>query len=165
MVAPALTAISSMIAPVVVVSSAAVLTTGIQVNFLSINDRIREMNHERLTLLTDDAGRITTKASLSGAKAERLHEVDRQLPLLTRRHHMLQHTLLTMYVGVLVVVLSMVAIAAGVTAHATWLLDVALGLVLGGTLVILAALALLARALRLAHDAIDFEVQRVLELG
>jgi hypothetical protein len=52
----AVTAIQAMVAPVVLITTAAVLSGGLLAMYGSVNDRMRAMDRERLDILTGAAG-------------------------------------------------------------------------------------------------------------
>src|SRR4051812_48031474 len=69
------------IAPVVMISSCALLLTGLLGRYAAVNDRLRAMARERLDLWHSDIDG-------DGFKTERLHQIDQQIPDLLRRHRM-----------------------------------------------------------------------------
>ena len=53
----AVTAVQAMVAPVVLITTAAILSGALLTMYGSVNDRMRAMDHERLEILTGAAGR------------------------------------------------------------------------------------------------------------
>jgi hypothetical protein len=161
----AVDAIAAMVAPVVLVTTAALLSNGLLAVYGSVNDRMREMTSERLGLLTGPRGDILAKIELSGVSQERLMEIDAQLPMILRRHHLIHNAVLILYCAVAVLGLSVIAIAVAVTQDSEGFANAALGLVLAGTLVLLAGLLVAARSLASSTDAITYAVRRTRSLG
>jgi hypothetical protein len=90
--------IQLIIAPVVMVTSCAVLVNGILSRYLSVGDRLRLMTHERLDLLRRPDGTLDRpQAEADQYKAERLSEIDRQMPALLSRHELLHNATLMIY--------------------------------------------------------------------
>ncbi len=53
----AVTAVQAMVAPVVLITTAAILSGALPTMYGSVNDRMRAMDHERLEILTGAHGR------------------------------------------------------------------------------------------------------------
>ena len=91
----AIGAIQAMLAPVVLMTTAAILVGGVQTMYVGVNDRMRAMSAEKLSRLTGSDGELMAETSLPAAPRERVAEIDAQLPLLLRRHRMLHDAALT----------------------------------------------------------------------
>jgi len=154
-----------MVAPVVLITTAAILSGALLGMYGSVNDRMRAMDHERLEILTGAGGALLSAADVSASDRERLTQIDTQLPMLLRRHRLLHNAVLLIYAGVAVLVLSVIAIAVAVTNRSGAVGTVALVLVLAGTVTILGGLLFAARSIMISADAIDYEVKRSLSLG
>jgi len=161
----AITAVQAMVAPVVLITTAAILSGALLGMYGSVNDRMRAMDHERLEILTGAGGALLSAADVSASDRERLTQIDTQLPMLLRRHRLLHNAVLLIYAGVAVLVLSVIAIAVAVTNRSGAVGTVALVLVLAGTVTILGGLLFAARSIMISADAIDYEVKRSLSLG
>jgi hypothetical protein len=161
----AIRAIQAMLAPVVLMTTAAILAGGIQAMHAAVNDRMRAMTAERISRLTGTRGELTSPTALPGAAREKLDEIDAQLPLLLRRHRMLHNALLLICLTVLIVVVAMVLIALSITVPTAAVGDVALGLLLASTVALLLGLILVPVSVRQSATAVDYEVLHVLRLG
>ena len=161
----AVTAVQAMVAPVVLITTAAILSGGLLTIYGSVNDRMRAMDHERLQILTGAEGTLLSAAEVPPSGRERLTQIDTQLPKLLRRHRLLHNAILVIYAGVAVLVLSVITIAIAVTARSGAAGTTALVLVLAGTVMLLGGLLSAARSIIISTDAIDYEVQRTLSLG
>jgi Protein of unknown function (DUF2721) len=150
--------IQLILAPVVMLSACSIFVGGLLSHYAALNARIRMLAHERLDLLrgASDADRLV---------AERLAEIDVQLPELLRRHGLVHHALLAAYLGVLILVASMCVIAFSAAVDADWLVSLVLALFVSGLLAVLASVVLISLEVRTSQRAIAFEVQRVLHLG
>ena len=76
----AIRAIEAMVAPVVLITTVAILSGGILSMYGSVNDRT--MNRERLESLTSDTGTFLSVSVLPASSRERLAQIDIQLPML-----------------------------------------------------------------------------------
>ncbi len=161
----AVTAIQAMVAPVVLITTAAILSSALLTMYGSVNDRMRAMDRERLDILTGAAGTLLSASEVPPAGQERLTQIDTQLPMLLRRHRLLHNAVLVIYTGVAVLVLSVIAIGVAVTGRSGAAGTAALALVLAGTVMLLGGLLFAARSIIISMDAIDYEVRRALSLG
>jgi hypothetical protein len=161
----AISAISAMVAPAVLITSGAILSNGLFMIYGAVNDRMRNLNQEYRRLITGSDGTLHAPADLPPLDAERVTEIRRQLPLLLRRHRLIHNAILLIFSGLAVLVLSVIAIAAAVTGRSHAVALTALALVLAGTVVILSGLVLAAQALAMSRNAIEYEVSRTLSLG
>jgi hypothetical protein len=149
--------IQSILAPVVMVTACAITVGGLMTHYGAVNDRLRSLMRERLDLLreADDADPF---------KSERLSEIDHQAPELVRRHRLVRDAILAMYGAMVGLVACMFAIAwAAVSGSAVAAVGV-LVLFLAGVLGLLVGLFISAFEIRVSHRALDYEIQRVLDL-
>jgi len=161
----AIVAIEVMVAPVVLITSAALLFGALLAMYTSINDRMRGMTRERREILTEPTGTGLSSASVPASGRERLTQIDTQLPMLLRRHRLLHDAVFLIVAGVAVLVLSVVAIAVAVTNRSGPVGTVALVLVVAGTVTILGGLLIATRSIMISAEAIDYEVKSSLTLG
>jgi Protein of unknown function (DUF2721) len=149
--------IQFIIAPVVLVTACAIIQGGVLGRFMYVGQRIRSLANERLELLhkgnMDDAFTI-----------ERLQEIDRQVPLLKRRHHLLQKAVLIIYSAIAIFLISMFAIAFAVASKANIAATLALLCFLAGTCLLLCSVVVAGQEVRLSHHAICYEINRVASL-
>lgn len=158
--------IQLILAPVVMVTSCAILVGGMLTLYGQINDRLRALAHERLDLLRGPNGSLDSAAIAGDAyRQERLTEIDGQLPALLRRHEMVHNAVLATYASVLVFVLSMFVIAMAAILTSPSLAMLALVIFLLGTAVMLAAVLQMALQIRISNDAVRYEVRRVMRVG
>ena len=154
-----------MVAPVVLITAGGIISNGVMSVSASVNDRMRAMNQERIGLLTDPDGGLRTVETLAPAHRERVRQIDTQMPMLSRRHHLMQNSLLATYVAVAILVVAVVILGAAVAAGSDAGGLAALALVLLGTTGLLASLVLAARSTRASDDAIDYETRVTSALG
>lgn len=154
-----------MVAPVVLITAAAILSGALLTMYGSVNDRMRAMDRERLETLTGAGGTLLSAADVPASGRERLTQIDTQLPMLLRRHRLIHNAVLLIFGAVAVLVLSVIVIAVAVTNRSGAAGTVALVLVLAGTVTLLGGLLLAARSIMISAEAIDYEVQRSLSLG
>jgi hypothetical protein len=161
----AIRAIEAMVAPVVLITTSAILSGGVLSMYGSVNDRMRAMNRERMNILTSESGTLRSVADVPASARERLTQIDIQLPMLLHRHRLLKNAVLAIFAAIGVLVLGVIVIGAAVTSSSGAVGVAALVLVLAGTLTLLVGLLLATRSIVLSQDAIDSEVQRALSLG
>jgi hypothetical protein len=158
--------IQFILAPVVMITSCAILVSGFLTRYAELNDRMRALAKERLELLREPDGRLSIAATVSDAfKSERLSEIDAQLPGLLRRHELVHRSVLAVYVAILIFVVSMLAIAVARVPNSATLATVALAIFILGTVALLAGVALIAVEVRMSNAAVRYEVVRVMHLG
>lgn len=150
--------IQLILAPVVMVTSCAILLGGLLGRYATINDRLRAMSRERLDLWC--AG-----ANQDAFHAERLREIDAQMPDLLRRQKLVHNSVLAIFSAILIFVASMFVIAFAAGAGAAGIATAALLLFLAGTGVQMLSVALAGLEIRTSHLAVHYEVQRVSSLG
>lgn len=155
-----LKALATILTPVVIVTSSAILANGMLAMYASVNDRMRAMVAERLTILGPDL-----QPPQGARDAERLKELDRQLPALLHRHRLLRDATFLTYVAIVTIVASMFLVAISVTTGESWVATAALWVLLCGSLLVAGGLLQTVRAVRRSDAAVDGEVRRVLELG
>jgi len=161
----AIRAIQAMVAPVVLITSVAIISGGIATIYAAVNDRMRVLAGERLVLVAGADGQVVPVERLTGVAAERVRQIDAQLPLLLRRHGLLRLAQLCDYGAIVVLVVAMLAIALSVPHDSRLAADAALVAVLAATAGLLAGLVLAAISVGLSHDAVSLEVRDVLALG
>jgi hypothetical protein len=163
--ASAISAISAMVAPGVLITTGALLSNGLVNIYGAVNDRMRTLDLECRGIVAGPDGSLRSVAQLPPGEAERVIEIHRQLPLLLRRHRLIHNAILLIFAGLAVLVLSVITIAAAVTGQSDTVATLALALVLAGTVVILGGVVFAARALAMSTNAIEYEVRRTLSLG
>jgi hypothetical protein len=158
--------IQLIIAPVVMVTACAILTTGVLAHFGAVNDRLRALTRERFELLKGPDGSLSaTYANRAAFTRERLTELDRQIPELAQRLDLIHAALLALYGAVVVFLVSMVVIAgAALGGGAVWA-GAALTCFLAGTAVLLLAVVLVAWEMRRSNESVQYEARRVMRLG
>lgn len=159
-------AIQTILAPVVIVTSCAILIGGMLTLYGATNDRMRALSRERLDLLRTSGGALSmTIAKPDEYTTERLIEIDRQLPQLLSRHKRIHDAILVEYCAILLLVACMFVIAVSVATHSSPVANAALGLFLAGIAVMLAGVGVMAREIWRSHITVAYEVERVLMLG
>lgn len=109
------------LAPVVMVSSCAILLTGLLQRYGAADDRVRLLARERLDLLRTAGGDPATAASRAHSlTAERLQQSAHQIPELIERYRTLRQAVTAVYGAILLYALTVVAsalafVAPGVT--------------------------------------------------
>lgn len=149
--------IQLIIAPVVLISACMLFENGVLARYTSLGQRIRTMTHERFDLLrADGTNHVFT--------LERLQEIDRQLPLLTKRHRLVQTSALLTFSAIAIFVGTMFVIALSVALNASVIGMLALAMFLVGTGVLLIGILAIALEVRISHQALCYEVRQVMSL-
>jgi VIT1/CCC1 family predicted Fe2+/Mn2+ transporter len=148
-------AIQLILAPVVMISSAAVLLNGLLTHYGEVNSRIRAMNRERFEMahLRAAGGGDTHLID------ERLAQIDHQVPDLLDRHRVIHDAMLTVYYAIAILVASMLVVAAAVLTNLAWVAAAVLALLLLGTLVLLYGVVLITQEIRGSRRSIVYESQ------
>jgi hypothetical protein len=142
------------LAPVVMVNATALILNGVLAYYDGLNDRMRRLAKERLELLRGAADAFT---------AERLREIDAQLPDMLSRHKLTRDAIFYMSVSIGLYVLTMLLIALAAFG-AVWVEALALVLFLVSTVCMLIGIAFKVLEIRSSHRAVELEVQRVSKL-
>jgi hypothetical protein len=159
----AVNAISAMVAPVVLLTTGGLISNGLLMAYSAVNDRMRMMTRERLEIRAGPSGELL--GHIPAVNQERLAEIDTQLPMMLRRHHLLRDAVLLVYAAIGVLGLSTIFIAVAVVLHSESFGRVALGLVLAGTVIMLTGLVAAGMSLAKSADAITYAVERTRRLG
>ncbi len=159
----AVDAISAMVAPVVLLTTGSLLTNGLLTVYSAVNDRMRDMTRERIEIRSGPEGELVGDISAIGQ--ERLAEIEAQLPMMLRRHHLVRNAILLIYVAIGMLGLSIIVIAVAVVQHSEDFGRAALGLVLAGTVIMLTGLVAAGMSMARSADAITYAVERTRRLG
>jgi hypothetical protein len=149
------------LAPVVMISSAAIILNGLLTHYGEVNSRIRAMNRERFDILHLLASSGTDTQLIR----QRLDAIDHQIPDLLDRHHVIHDAILALYYAVVILVGSMFVVAAAALTDHPVLAGGVLALLLLGTAVLLYALVLITREIRRSRRSIVYEAQSTLNLA
>ena len=153
-----------MVAPVVLLTVGGMVSNGLITIYNDINNRMRDMTRERLEIWRGPAGQVLDPDGVPAIGQERLTEIDVQLPMLLRRLKLTRLSVLTLYVALVVLGLSIVVIALAVALDDEIAGRVALGFVLAGTIILL-GLGVAAMSLAKSAEAISYEVERTTKFG
>lgn len=146
--------IQLIIAPVVLITACAIIQGGILGRYMYLGQRMRLLAQERLELLHSN------KMEDSFYR-ERVQEIDSQIPLLIRRHRLLQNGVTLVYSAILIFLISMFAIALSVASNFGELATFALVLFLTGTGILLVGVIAAIKEIRMSHQAICYEISRI----
>ena len=146
--------IQLIIAPVVLITACALIQNAILGRYAAIGQYMRSLTLERLQLLRSDEAKDLYYQ-------ERMQEIDRQIPLLARRHRLLQNTVLVVYGAISIFLINMFAIAFTVVIGSDVAATFALLLFLLGTGVLLLGVFLTSAEVQMSHRAICYEVGRI----
>jgi Protein of unknown function (DUF2721) len=153
--------IQLILAPVVMFSACSVFVGGVLNHYTGLGDRIRALARERLDTLRaldDDS------PAASRLLAERLDEIDLQLPELLGRHRLVHHAVLAVYAAIGILVLTMCVIALTATITADWVGPFVFGVFVAGVLTMFVGVLLVTLEIRTSRRSLAFEAQRVSRL-
>ena len=158
--------ISLIVAPVVMVTSCALFLNGLLQRYHAISSTMRMMHRERLDLLRATGKSVTSAlTSIDGVTAERLREIETQLPNMLLRHNLIQNAVLFVDIAILVFVLSMFIIAAANMTNSSWMAVVALFCFLAGTGVLMIGVAITTIEVYRSQRELAYEIRHGLSLG
>jgi hypothetical protein len=151
--------IQLILAPAVMVNACGILLGGMLAHYSAINDRIRTLAGERLTLaLTSPSENQVDLAR------ERLTEIDHQVPVLIHRHRQVHHAIVLTNGAVVTLMLSMFVIAAAALDDSSGLGTLALFVFLAGTAILMGAVLFMVVEVRGSDASVAFEATRILDL-
>lgn len=146
--------IQLIIAPTVMLSVCSLIQSGVLARYIALGGRIRSLNQERFKILhTNDP---TDAINIAG-----LRTLDYQIPLLIRRHKLLQDTVLIIYLAIGLLIISMFAIALSVAVNSSTIARFALVLFLVSAGALLFGVCLTAQEVRISHQALCYEVRQI----
>jgi Protein of unknown function (DUF2721) len=148
--------IQLILAPVVMISSAAVILNGLLAHYGEVNARVRAMNRERFDL----AHLLASGSADQQLVDERLAEIDHQVPDLLERHRIIHDAMLAVYYSIVILVSSMFVVAAAALVDQPWLAAGVLLLLLLGTAVLLYGVVLTTQEIRRSRRSIVYEAGR-----
>jgi len=154
-----------MVSPVVLLTLGGIITNGLLVVYNDTNERMRSMTRERLDIRRGPQGEVRDAESVPPIDQERLYEIGVQLPMLLRRHRLTRRALLVIYWAICVLGLSTIAVGLAVAESDAIAGRVALGLVLAGTIAMIAGLTVATFSLAKSGDAITYAVERTDKFG
>ena len=131
---PASQAISAMVAPVVLVTAGGVLLTGVLNAWISAASHEIDVAQERRDILAGPDGELRDPRTLPASDRERLSDLDGMTPLLLRRIASLRFAASAIYVSMMFLIAAIIALGIGDTIGSIWTDDLALALVLAGSL-------------------------------
>jgi Protein of unknown function (DUF2721) len=125
-------AISDMVAPVVLMTLATIFANGLLTVAASIAENVVALNRERLGILRGPHGEMLDEEGVPPMDSERLRQIGNEVPLMVGRFRHVRSAVLILWIAVGLLVLSVVAIAAAVTVPSEGFAFAALALVMGG---------------------------------
>ncbi len=146
-------AISSMVAPVVLITMGGLVANGLLFASTGLHNRMWDLAREEFDIRTGPHGELLDAASVASVGRARLAEIEQERPLILRRHQLLQRALVLIYAGIAVLVLSVITIAVAVTSDSQAGGDVALALVLAGTIAEFTGVVTVGRSVAMADPA------------
>jgi hypothetical protein len=154
-----------MVAPVVIITLAAIFANGLLAGGLTVAGRISELNQQRLDILGGQHGEILDENSVPPISRERLTQIRDQMPLLIRRSRGIRRAVLIAWIATGLLTLSVAAIAVAVTARSEAFAFTALALVMAGVACVFAAIAAAIIPLARSADPAVKEAKRTGMLG
>ncbi len=154
--------IQFILAPVVMVSTCAIVLGSLLSRYAFLNDRLRALSqeHRALALAGAHAGAEPPgPAALPSLPAQRLQEIEAQLPNLVRRHALLRKSVLSVNYATIVFFLDMFVIAVAAQGSVvTWLGELALLVFLAGTGLTAFGILLSTLELRTSQFAVAYDL-------
>jgi hypothetical protein len=148
-------AIADMVAPVVLITLSTIFANGLLTTNAAYADRIFTLHREGRGILRGPGGEVLDEDGVPPMDRERLMEIREVTPLLIRRFRRLRSAIMMMWIAIGLLVLSVVAIAAAVTANSEPIAFTALALILAGVAVFFAGVATVISPTRSIEALID----------
>ena len=152
------------LAPVVMITSCAILLNGLLTRYESLSARMRVMHHERLELLQGLGNTTSSVVPTVGFSTRRIHEIEVQLPHLLRRHKLIHNAVLAENAAILLLVFSMFIIALAEWTNSTLTSTIALFVFLAGTGALLVGVIITNLELSRSQREVAYEIQDGLRL-
>jgi hypothetical protein len=160
-----LSAISDMVAPVVLITLATIFANGLLTAGTSAREHIFALNRERLSILRGTHGEMLNQDTLPPMDRERLTHIRQQMPLLIRRIRRLRDAVVIIWIAIGLLVLSVAAIAVAVTARSEAFAFTALALVMAGVAGVFAGIATVVGPMARSVDVLVDEARQTGVLG
>jgi hypothetical protein len=154
-----------MVAPVVLITLATIFANGLLSAGTAVRDHIFALNHERMGILRGSHGEMLNQDSVPPLDRERLTQISRQMPLMLRNARRLRSAVLSIWISIGLLVLSVAAIAVAVTAHSEAFAFTALALVMAGVVGVFAGIATVVGPMAKSVDVLIDETRRTGVLG
>lgn len=148
-------AVSALVAPVILITAAGLLGNGLILVAINMTDRVRELTRERREMLT----------KTTDIDRDRLHEIDRELPMSVGRLSRIRDSFIVVYASIAMFTIGVALLALAVALHAPDVGLSALAIVLAGVLVLLTGLGIAVGSLVHMSDPVAYEVKRTGLLG
>lgn len=148
------------LAPVVMVTSCAIIASAVLTHYSGIGDRMRALARERLELL--DTGRGDPAAG--PLVRERLDQIEEQIPNLILRHKQVRDAMVLIWVSLFLFIADTFVIGAVVVSAYQPAAAAVVAVFLAGTAVLSAAVLMIAIEVRISHLAAEREATRVMGL-
>ena len=152
--------IQLILAPVVMISSCALLLTSLGARYSHVLNRLHTLAHEQFDLLQQQPN----SGDVFDFNQERLQELDIQLPGLLKHHRNLHNAILLLYLSITLFLGSMFALACAAAISLYWMEVVALLVFLAGVGLLFAGISLTALDFRTSHCLLQGEVRRLCRL-
>lgn len=151
-----MTAISDMVAPVVLITLATIFANGQLTLAATIAQNVLALNRERLEILSGPDGEMLDQESVPPTKRERLRQIGDQVPQMVMRFRRIRTAVIVFWIAIGMLVLSVAAISAAVTADSEGFAFTALALVLARVATVFVGIAtLIGMAVRWGDFVID----------
>lgn len=158
-------AISDIVAPVVLITVAVIFANGLLTAGTGFVDRIFALNRERLGILGGPHGEVLDEDSVPPIDRERLTQISVEVPQIMGRVGRFRNAVLITWISIGLLVLSVAAIAVAVTAHSEAFAFTALALVMAGVAGLFAAVATVIGPAARSANAVAGETRRTGMLG
>lgn len=148
--------IQLILAPAVLLSVCTIIQNGMLSRYGLVGDQLRSLTSESLRLLE--------QGICNSIERERIQEINYEIPFFSRRYKLLQNAVLSVYYAVTAFIVSMFLIAISVMVKSSWIATSALLIFLLGNLILLLGVGFVFTEIRKSHQALNYEVQRVMDL-
>ncbi len=156
--------ISLILAPVVMITSCTLFLNGLLTRYEAVSVRMRGMHRERLELLQGLEKATSGGEPTIGFSAQRIREIEAQLPFILRRHKLIRNAVLCVNGAILIFVTSMFIIALAALTNSALVANIAFLAFLIGTGALLSGVIITTLELYRSQREVAYEIQDGLKL-
>ena len=137
---------AQILAPVVMISTCAIMLNGLIIHYNSLGERARVMHRERLSLLSQND--------------DYAHELNHIINDLLKHHHQVHDVLILLYLSISVFIFDMLVIALELSNPLPWLNQLVTIIFLLGLGILLYSVVLISIELGTSHESLQLEAHR-----
>ncbi len=147
--------IQTLLSPVIMISACGLLLLGMLNRYGRINDRLRELGRERMSLFSQKGEKVADT---------HLEGIDNQIPDLLMRNSLLKNAVLCLFLSVIAFVLVIFSIALGMFMASHVGVVMAFCTFLMGEVFVFIGMIFMAREIQVSNNAVSYEIHQIMKL-